>query len=138
MDMPMVLRYRDATMSRPGSTSSHPGSRTAASSELPPIQIFGQPELVEHLRSGGAHHTHCVSIGNPYAFFFPSRPDAKMPRELREHFEKVLRLSFYDVEERRHLRSQQFPKRIPKRADTRSTAGRGYRDRPRSHWATST
>ncbi len=55
-----------------------------------------------------------------------------MPRELREHFEKVLRLSFYDVEERRHLRPRQFPKRIPKRADTRSTAGRGYRDRPRS------
>ena len=84
---------------------------------LPLVQVFGQPELVQHLERGGAHHTHCISIGNPPSLFCIPRPDTRMPPVFRRHFKQILRLAFYDVEEKRHLRPWQFPKRIPRRAD---------------------
>jgi predicted protein tyrosine phosphatase len=84
-----------------------------------PVQIFGQLDLVDHLEKGGAHHTHCISIGNPPRIFGKSGPDTKMPPLFSEHFIKILRLRFYDAEEKRHLRRWQFPKRIPKRSDVR-------------------
>ena len=85
--------------------------------ELPPVQVFGQPELEAHLKTGGAHHTHLVSIGNPRAWFVKNRPDSWMPKAFRQRFDAYLRLQFYDVEEKRHLRRRQFPKRIPTRRD---------------------
>lgn len=84
--------------------------------EPPGVQIFGQRELVDHLASGGWHYSHCISIGNPGRGF--GRPDTVEPPELRRYFRRVLRLAFYDVEEKRHLGTMQ-PRRIPRRSDVR-------------------
>jgi predicted protein tyrosine phosphatase len=86
---------------------------------LPSVQVFGQPELEHHLQTGGAHHTHLVSIGNPRAFLGPERPDTRMPSLFRRHFAAILRLSFFDVEYRRHLPRRVHPKRVPHRSDVR-------------------
>jgi predicted protein tyrosine phosphatase len=48
--------------------------------DLPPVQVFGQPELEEYLRFGGAVHTHLISIGNPRQHFrkrIPRRRDVR-------------------------------------------------------------
>ncbi len=87
--------------------------------DLPPVQVFGQPELEEYLRSGGAVHTHLISIGNPRQLFIPSRPDAFVPAVFKRSFSRILRLKFFDVENRRHLTRRHFPKRIPRRRDVR-------------------
>lgn len=86
---------------------------------LPLVQVFGQIELVEHLQVGGRHHTHCISIGNPRSIFSRRGPGNTVPRIIKKGFDKVLRLNFYDVEEKRHLRWRQFPKRIPRRSDVK-------------------
>ena len=86
---------------------------------LPLVQVFGQIELVERLQAGGRHHTHCISIGNPRSIFSRRGPDNTVPRTIKKGFDKVLRLNFYDVEEKRHLRWRQFPKRIPRRSDVK-------------------
>jgi anti-anti-sigma factor len=83
------------------------------------VQVFGQIELVEHLQAGGRHHTHCISIGNPRSIFSRRGPDNTVPPIIKKGFDKVLRLNFYDVEEKRHLRWRQFPKRIPRRSDVK-------------------
>ena len=87
--------------------------------ELPPVQVFGQPELEEYLEASGAHHTHLISIGNPRRPFGINRRDTQMPPAFRRSFETVLRLTFYDVEHKRHLRCRDFPKRVPRRSDVR-------------------
>ena len=86
---------------------------------LPLVQVFGQIELVEHLQAGGRHHTHCISIGNPRSIFSRRSRDNAVPPIIKKNFDKVLRLNFYDVEEKRHLRWRQFPKRIPRRSDVK-------------------
>lgn len=88
-------------------------------SNIPLVQVFGQPELVEHLEAGGEHHTHCVSIGNPFNLFGVNRHDTRVPRIIRREFKQVLRLRFYDVEAKRYLTRRQFPKKIPTREDVR-------------------
>lgn len=88
-------------------------------SALPPVQVFGQLELLELLAGGGAHHTHCLSIGNPFRLGGRIGPDRRMPPVFRRYFRRILRLRFYDVEEKRHLRRWQFPKRVPRRSDVR-------------------
>lgn len=86
---------------------------------LPPVQVMGQNELIEHLKSGGKHHSHCISIGNPRGFFTRTGPDKSVPEVFRTYFKKILRLSFYDVEEKRNLTWRQLPRRIPKRSDVK-------------------
>lgn len=71
------------------------------------------------LDAGGAHHTHCISIGSPRNLFGASGPDSLLPRIFRQRFQSILRLSFYDVEEKRNLRTRQFPKPISQRSDVR-------------------
>ena len=83
------------------------------------VQVLGQIELVDLLRSGGQRYSHCISIGNPRQLFRRQKPDEMMPTIYKDHFKEILRLSFYDVEERRHLRPWQFPKKIPQRSDVR-------------------
>ena len=83
------------------------------------VQVLNQTELVNLLDSGGQHYSHCISIGNPRKLFRRKKPDETMPDIYRQHFNEILRLSFYDVEEKRHLRPWHFPKRIPQRSDIR-------------------
>lgn len=83
------------------------------------VQVFGQPELVAHLEAGGNHYSHCISIGNPRPLFRRAGPETRMPRILKRRFRRVLRLRFYDVEEKRHLGGRHFPRRVPERADVR-------------------
>ena len=78
------------------------------------VQVFGQPELVAHLEAGGQHNSHCISIGNPGRGV--NRPDTVIPGIIRTTFKDILRLAFYDVEEKRLL-GKMRPKRIPKRSD---------------------
>jgi len=80
------------------------------------VQVFGQPELVAHLAQGRQHYSHCISIGNPGKDV--SQPDRVIPVIIRKSFKNILRLAFYDVEEKRQLGNIR-PKRIPKRADVR-------------------
>jgi predicted protein tyrosine phosphatase len=84
--------------------------------EPPGVQIFGQRELVDHLAAGGRHYSHCISIGNPGRGF--GRPDTTEPPELRRHFRRILRLAFYDVENRSQLGTMR-PRRVPRRSDVR-------------------
>lgn len=93
---------------------------TVTAGGLPSVQVFGQPELEKHLQVGGEHHTHLVSIGNPRALFGPDRPDTRMPPQFRHHFAAILRLTFFDVEYRRHLPRRVYPKRVPRRSDVRT------------------
>jgi predicted protein tyrosine phosphatase len=80
------------------------------------VQVFGQAELVARLESGGAHFSHLISIGNPGRGI--GRPDTAVPRIFRRRFQSILRLAFYDVEEKRHLGPLR-PRRIPRRSDVR-------------------
>ena len=78
------------------------------------VQVFGQPELIAHLEAAGRHCSHCISIGNPGRSV--NRPDTVIPRIIRNTFRNILRLAFYDVEEKRQL-GKMRPRRIPKRSD---------------------
>ncbi len=81
------------------------------------IQVFGQKELEQHLKKGQFHHTHLVSIGNPHLYFHPRMEDCSMPDLFNKSFEKILRLAFFDVECKKHLRKDMHPKRIPRHRD---------------------
>lgn len=83
------------------------------------VEVLGQLELVESLQTGHLHFSHLISIGNPKQILRRSRPDEMMPRQFGSHFTRILRLEFFDVEDRRHLRRWQFPKTIPNRAHVR-------------------
>lgn len=84
-----------------------------------PIQVYGQPELVDHLENGGICQSHLISIGNPRRWFRRNQVDTRVPEIFHRHFDRILRLSFYDVEKKRHLMRLQYPKRIPTRRDVR-------------------
>jgi len=60
------------------------------------------------------HYSHCISIGNPGGDI--NQADCLIPRIVRQRFRNILRLAFYDVEEKRQLGNMR-PKRIPKRSD---------------------
>jgi predicted protein tyrosine phosphatase len=83
------------------------------------IQVFAQLELVEHLHAGREHYSHLISIGNPKQFLRKTKPDEKLPAIFKKHFKRVLRLEFFDVEEKRQLMWWQFPKVIPSRRHVR-------------------
>jgi predicted protein tyrosine phosphatase len=82
------------------------------------VQVFGQRELVEHIKNGGKVGSHLVSIGNPGRGVRAHAEDATMPAMFRTSFQDYLRLEFYDVEYRRHLGNMR-PRRIPLRRDIR-------------------
>ncbi|MBP7095095.1 MAG: hypothetical protein KBC36_03280 [Spirochaetia bacterium] len=69
------------------------------SGALPPVQAFGENELADRLRRGGEVGRFLVSIGNPRGFLSPKVPGTRVPELFRERFERVLRLSFFDVDD---------------------------------------
>jgi len=73
------------------------------------VEVFGQEELLQHLRAGGFHYNCLISIGNPYdpnSFY-----DTRMPLEFTDFFERILRLEFHDAD------SSDEEKRIPEKTD---------------------
>ncbi len=97
------------------------------------IRIYGQLELEEHIKNGGPVHSNLISIGNPkrgILRFGDSRPDSRIPDIFQQTYKSIFRLSFFDVEEKRHLMPGQFPKRIPQRRDVRKAIR--YYERTRS------
>ena len=86
----------------------------------PGVQVLGQLELEELIRAGGPHYDHLISIGNPRQLFRGHGPDQQVPALFRRHFRRILRLTFFDAESRRHLAAWQFPKRVPSRRDVRA------------------
>ena len=91
------------------------------------VEVFGQLELVERLKAHKPHYDHLISIGNPKRLFGAPQPDEAMPSLFKEHFRRILRLEFYDVEEKRHLRPWQLPRKIPSLSDVRKVI-KFYRD----------
>jgi predicted protein tyrosine phosphatase len=72
------------------------------------IEIFSEPELVDHLNTGGDHFSHCISIRNP---------DQQMPSIIKTSFKSILELKFYDVETVAQLGPEQKVKRVPEPKD---------------------
>ncbi len=83
------------------------------------IEVFGQLELLEHLRANKEHYSHLISIGNPKQFLRKAKPDEMLPEVFKQHFKRVLRFDFFDVEEKRQLMWWKFPKVIPSRRHVR-------------------
>ena len=82
----------------------------------PCIQVFGQRELVAHLRQGLPVGSHLISVGNPKPFGRPPQEDETMPREFHRAFHAILRLGFYDLPST-DLVPPGKPKRIPELRD---------------------
>jgi predicted protein tyrosine phosphatase len=81
------------------------------------VQVFGQRELEFRIRRGKAVHSHLISIGNP-ATRRNDDEDTRLPAYFRDAFDSILRLTFYDVEEKHDL-PRDKPKRIPQKRDIR-------------------
>jgi predicted protein tyrosine phosphatase len=84
------------------------------------VQVLGQLELEALLEAGGPHYDHLISIGNPRQIFRARTPDQAVPALFRQRFRRILRLSFFDVDSRRHLAAWQFPRKVPSRSDVRA------------------
>jgi predicted protein tyrosine phosphatase len=82
------------------------------------VQVFGETELIAHIRAGGSCYDHLISIGNPPRLLGRANPGQRMPRELRARFPRYLRLSFFDVESVDQLGPMR-PKRVPTARDIR-------------------
>ena len=74
------------------------------------IEVYGENELIDSIRKGKKHFSHCISIGNP---------DQPVPEVIKGHFTDVLRLSFYDVPSVDILSLGQI-KRIPELQDAKA------------------
>lgn len=72
-----------------------------------PIHIYGEDELVLALQNNTEQFKYCISIGNPGQI---------IPNEIKDSFEKILRLEFYDVDDVSSLNETQI-KRIPEIQD---------------------
>ncbi len=68
------------------------------------IQIFGQEELVEHLRKGRPVYSHCISINNPECTC-PGDPRCSTPPEIESAFSSILHLEFWDENDIENLAS---------------------------------
>jgi len=65
----------------------------------PGVEVFGEYELLDRLERGVGHFRACISIGNPRSFLRAARPGERLHPLVRSSFDRVLRLSFYDLEE---------------------------------------
>lgn len=83
------------------------------------VQVFGENELIDSIRRGEDHCRSLISIGNPRAFFAPARPGTFVPRLFKRSFDRILRLSFFDVDDVEQL-GKMRPKRVPERRDAES------------------
>ena len=81
------------------------------------VEVLAQGELLSHIDE--PHYNCLVSIGNPISLLSSNRGDTWMPEVFKKRFKKILRLSFYDVEEKAHLGKRQFPKIVPARRHVR-------------------
>jgi len=75
------------------------------------IRIFGQEELVRHIKMGHDVGDCVISIGGPRWF----KKDSKMPSLFRTIFRKKLRLRFHDVTAKSDIPG--LFKRIPEKKD---------------------
>jgi predicted protein tyrosine phosphatase len=77
------------------------------------IQIFGEIELLEHIRQGGTHFSHLISIRNKHSFMGP------LEEEITGAFIGILDLEFHDIETREWMPpgSEHIP--IPELEDIR-------------------
>jgi predicted protein tyrosine phosphatase len=66
------------------------------------VQVFGQLELEERIRSNEMICSHLISIGNP-AFPWNRPVDTVVPELFKDSFDGVLRLNFHDAELPEHL-----------------------------------
>jgi len=73
-------------------------ARTARPSSLG-VEVFAENELVDRLARGAPHYRACISIGNPRPLLRKAQPGETVPPHVRNSFESLLRLSFYDLEE---------------------------------------
>jgi len=82
------------------------------------VQVLGQCELEEYIENNGNTFSCLISIGNPSLFKFLKSPDYIMPPQFSRHFERILRLEFYDVETLGQLQNPKYKnKRMPKKSD---------------------
>lgn len=81
------------------------------------VQIFGEEELIQHLKNGGSIYSHLISIGNPKKLIGKQNHGQFIPDIFKSKFKKILRLDFFDVDKKEHLRPKQFPKKIPESID---------------------
>lgn len=72
----------------------------------------------KYIENNGNTFSHLISIGNPGVLKFLKSPDYIMPPQFRNHFERILRLEFYDVEAMGQLQNPKYKnKRMPRKSD---------------------
>jgi predicted protein tyrosine phosphatase len=68
---------------------------------IKPVRITSREKLLDILKRGEKHYSHCVSIGSP------GSPRLK---ELKKHFRKVLFLRFHDIDRNEDMPGDQHPR----------------------------
>lgn len=81
------------------------------------VEVYGENELVARLMAGEPHYRTCISIGNPRPLLRAPSPGESLHPLIRDSFDRVLRLSFYDLEEAIELPGQGRLSRIPSHRD---------------------
>jgi predicted protein tyrosine phosphatase len=77
----------------------------------PGVQVFGEHELMDRILKGKKVYSHCISIRSP---------DQQMHEIIRDGFQEVLELKFYDVEREAQLPDTFADKRAPRLEDARA------------------
>jgi len=80
------------------------------------LQVFGQSELVNHIKKGRPVFSHLISITNPGEASREEDESHEIPELFRRRFQAVLELKFWDTEETRCLVHHE-PKIIPEKSD---------------------
>ena len=75
------------------------------------IQVFGQQELVDRIKTGNYIHSHCISITNPAAQF-NNDPQCETPGEIERAFIKILHLKFWDENDETNLSNVESKKLV--------------------------
>jgi predicted protein tyrosine phosphatase len=90
------------------------------------VQVFGEDELIKLMQSGQEHYSHLISIGNPRSLFGKTNPGQFIHTAFKHSFKEILRLEFFDVEDREQLGPMR-PRRIPMPKDIRKAIHFYYR-----------
>lgn len=80
------------------------------------IQIFGQNELVNHIKNSSKVYSHCISITNPGKSIHPDDTSHTSPEILNKTFDDVLELKFWDANKIEHIDHFES-KKIPTKSD---------------------
>ena len=81
------------------------------------VEVYGENELVARLMTGEAHYRACISIGNPRPLLRAPSPGEALHPLIKGSFDRILRLSFYDLEEVVELPDRTRLSRIPSHRD---------------------